>query len=156
MSLPANPNEDPNKDRPTKYAPVPPDRKQTVILDALARVADGHRLIDIAQDHGITKQTLNTWLTGLGEEYKALRDAYIDSQIADAMESIDSANDAFALARAREQFKARSWYAERRDRQRYGVQQSQNSVSDLNVVINIGSHDVGTVVIDGTTNNPQE
>lgn len=161
MSLPDNPR--------TGRPPNP--HKQTIIEDAKQRIIDGHETLDaIAADHGITSRTLRTWLSALGDEYQQIRSAWIDAMLADAIEEQDkaieairSAEEMFPLARARElmkasdsRFKTAAWYAERRDRQRYGVQQSQNSVSDLNVVINIGSHDASTVVIDGTTNNPQE
>jgi len=40
--------------------------------------------------------------------------------LAEALDDIDNATDNFPLARANSKWKAATWYAERRDQQRYG------------------------------------
>ena len=111
--------------------PVPLDQKATILDDAVGRI-DRETLEQIAQSHGITKRTLNTWLMGL-DGYTELRQAVIDSQLAEAMEAIDTADDTFPLARAREMFRSRSWMAERRD-SRYAAKQEVQSTR-IQVVI---------------------
>lgn len=108
--------------RLTKYNPVPAERKREIIEDALPRILDGHTLEQIATTYGITGRTLHTWLMSLGDEYQSLRQYLIDSKLAESSEAIDTAKDQLQLARAREQFRVASWYAERRDRARYGQQ----------------------------------
>ena len=54
--------------------------------------------------------------------------------LAEAKEEIDNATDNFPLARANSKWKAATWYAERKDQQRYGghranINASNNSVS---------------------------
>lgn len=112
------------------------ETKQSIIEDAKTRILQGHTLLEIATDNGVDKKTLNTWLMALGEEYQAIRQAWIDSMLSEAKEGIDNADDQFPLARAREQWKAATWYAERRDRARYGVQ-----VANINIINGITMDD---------------
>ena len=116
-------------ERKTKYNPVPIETKQAILEDAKTRIINGETLEEIASSHGVSKRTLNTWLVSLGDEYAELRQAWIDNMLREAKEGIDNADDQFPLARAREQWKAATWYAERRDRARYGVQ-----VANINII----------------------
>lgn len=54
---------------------IPAETKQTILEDAKGRILEGHTLTQIAELHGISKRTLNTWLASLGEEYRAIRQA---------------------------------------------------------------------------------
>jgi len=99
---------------------IPLDRKQLILEDAKERILENHTLEQIAQSHKITKRTLNTWLMSLGDEYQELRQLCIDNMLAEALDDIDNATDNFPLARANSKWKAATWYAERRDQQRYG------------------------------------
>ena len=106
--------------------------KQAAIQDALDRIPLGHRIADIAADHGISKPCLHNWLASLGDQYTNVRQMHTDAQIADARQSIDDierpqkvedmretmANVAIAnfdLARGREGLRYAMWYAEARD-----------------------------------------
>jgi len=109
---------------------IPIDRKQTILEDAKERILKNHTLEQIAKSHGITKRTLNTWLMSLGDEYQELRQYCIDNMLAEALEEIDNSDSNFPLARANSKWRAATWYAERRDQQRYG----SNKVN-----VNIGS-----------------
>jgi transposase-like protein len=113
--------------RPTKYNPVPQDTKAYILEDCKARILAGHTLDEIAADHSVTSRTLRHWLSALGDEYKDLREQWIDNMLADATEAIESADDQFPLARAVARLKAVQWYVERRDR-RYAP--TQASLSD--------------------------
>ena len=99
---------------------IPLERKELILADAKERILKNHTLEQIAKSHGITKRTLNTWLMSLGEEYQKLRQFCIDNMLAEALEEIDNSDSNFPLARANSKWKAATWYAERRDQQRYG------------------------------------
>ena len=114
---------------------IPIVRKQNILEDAKERILKNHTLEQIAKTHGITKRTLNTWLMSLGDEYQELRQLCIDNMLAEALEEIDNATDNFPLARANSKWRAATWYAERRDQQRYGGNR-------LN--INIGERSIST------------
>ena len=42
------------------------DRKELILNDAKERILKNHTLKEIAESHGITKRTMNTWLMSLG------------------------------------------------------------------------------------------
>lgn len=109
--------------RASRNLPVSPARRSTIIRDALRAIEDAHETVaDIAARHGITRHTLQTWLLGLGEEYAQIRARWLDSLLAESEQALLQAADPLALARAREHRRATEWYAERRDRARYGDQ----------------------------------
>ena len=56
----------------------------------------------------------------MGDEYQKLRQLCIDNMLAEALEEIDNSDSNFPLARANSKWRAATWYAERRDQQRYG------------------------------------
>ena len=109
--------------------PVPIETKQLILEDAKKRILDGETLEQIAVSHNITGRTLSSWLAALGDEYVELRQAWIDSILSDAEGEIRNATDTFQVARARELWKSATWYAERRDRLRYGQQ-----VANINII----------------------
>ena len=99
---------------------IPLDRKQLILEDAKDRISKNHTLEQIAKSHGITKRTLNAWLMSMGEEYRELRQLWIDNMLAEAKEEIDNVTDHFPLAKANSKRRAAIWYgyAERRNQQR--------------------------------------
>jgi len=109
---------------------IPLDRKELILADAKERILKNHTLEQIAKSHGITKRTLNTWLMSLGDEYQELRQLCIDNMLAEALEEIDNSDSNFPLAKGNSKWRAATWYAERRDQQRYGGNK---------VTVNIGS-----------------
>ncbi len=96
------------------------DRKQLILEDAKDRISKNHTLEQIAKSHGITKRTLNAWLMSMGEEYREIRQLWIDNMLAEAKEEIDNVTDHFPLAKANSKRRAATWYgyAERRNQQR--------------------------------------
>lgn len=112
------------------------DRKAAILTDAKERILQGSTLAQIAVSHGIDTKTLNTWLMALGDEYTELRQAWIDNMLIEAKEELDSADDNFPLARARERWKAATWYAERRDSARYGVKTEHKQDLALSITVN--------------------
>ena len=113
--------------------------KALILEDAKQLIPSGASLVQIASKHGIAERTLEYWLASLGDEYIELRQLWIDNLLHEAGELLkDRREDGAAglrLARARELWKRATWYAERRDRARYG--QDQMSSSAQAVVINI-------------------
>ena len=112
---------------------IPLKRKELILADAKERILKNHTLEQIAKTHGITKRTLNTWLMSLGEEYQELRRVWIDNMLSEALEEIDNATDNFPLARANSKWRAATWYAERRDQQRYGGQRVNINIGDRSI-----------------------
>ena len=103
---------------------VSEEAKQIVLADAKALIPNGASIAEIAQKHGIAERTLEYWLASLGDEYVQLRQLWIDNLLHEAGELLkdtrEDGNAALRLARARELWKRATWYAERRDRARYG------------------------------------
>ncbi len=112
---------------------IPLERKELILADAKERILENHTLEQIAQSHKITKRTLNTWLMSLGDEYQELRQLCIDNMLAEALEEIDNSDSNFPLARANSKWKAATWFAERRDQQRYGGNRLNINVVEKNI-----------------------
>jgi len=112
---------------------IPLDHKERILEDAKNRILKNHTLEQIAKSHGITKRTLNTWLMSLGDEYQELRQLCIDNMLAEALEEIDNSDSNFPLARANSKWRAATWYAERRDQQRYGGHRVNINVVERNI-----------------------
>jgi len=112
---------------------IPLKRKELILADAKKRILKNHTLEQIAQSHKITKRTLNTWLMSLGEEYQELRQLCIDNMLAEALDEIDNSDSNFPLARANSKWRAATWYAERRDQQRYGGHKVNINVGERNI-----------------------
>ncbi len=112
---------------------IPLERKERILEDAKNRILKNHTLEQIAKSHGITKRTLNTWLMSLGDEYQELRQLCIDNMLAEALEEIDNATEHFPLSRANSKWRAATWYAERRDQQRYGGHKVNINIGERNI-----------------------
>ncbi len=112
---------------------IPLKRKELILADAKERILKNHTLEQIAKSHGITKRTLNTWLMSLGDEYQELRQLCIDNMLAEALEEIDNSDSNFPLSRANSKWRAATWYAERRDQQRYGGHRVNINVVERNI-----------------------
>lgn len=83
----------------------------------------------IADVHGVSAYCLHLWMHALGDEYKELRQTWIDSLLIDAGQEIDGAAEDFELARGRERWRKAIWYAERRDPARYGAKPQEQAAS---------------------------
>jgi len=103
---------------------VPQEARDAVLEDAKGMILAGNTIAQIAEKHGISERTLQYWLSSLDDEYEELRRLWIDNLLAEAGELLKETNEAgnapLRLARARELWKRATWYAERRDRARYG------------------------------------
>ena len=63
---------------------VPEEQRLAVLEDAKQQILNGLTIAQISQKHGIAERTLDYWLHALGDEYKELRQAWIDSLLHEA------------------------------------------------------------------------
>jgi hypothetical protein len=121
--------------------PVAQEARKEVLEDAKALILAGKTIGEIASKHGMAERTLEYWLADLGEEYAQLRRLWIDNMLNEASSLLkderEDGNAALRLARARELWKRATWYAERRDRARYGVEQAQGPANAVQINISL-------------------
>jgi hypothetical protein len=117
-------NRVPSKRLAPQGKPIPMELRAAILEDAKIQILNGFTIDQIAAKHGISHYTLDLWLHALGEEYEALRRAWIDGMLMEAATLLKGARDPLGLARARELQRRAQWYAERRDRTRYGQDQT--------------------------------
>jgi len=121
---PSAPSPEPAKPVRRKHQPVPEAQRKAILDSCPERILAGDTLEEIAADHGITSRSLETWLHLLGEEYVELRKLWVANMLVKAREDLNDNSETRAatlrLARARERTRLAQWYAERRDRARYG------------------------------------
>lgn len=115
---------------------VPLEKRNEIIAQAKDQILAGLTIAQMARYHGIAERTLEYWLASLGDEYKELRAAWLDGMLTDAGELLKDADNPLAVAKARELWKRATWYAEKRDRARYGEDKAQVNVQ-LNPILNI-------------------
>ncbi len=110
-----------------KFLPVcSVEKRQEIIADAISALETGETTDQIAARYSIDGSTLRRWLLGdelLEDTANKSRKRYFDGELSVAREEIRSADTPFTLARAREDFRAVSWLAERRLPQFYGQKQ---------------------------------
>jgi hypothetical protein len=123
-------NRAPSKRLAPKGKPIPLELRAAILEDAKAQILNGFTIDQIAAKHGISHYTLDMWLHALGEEYEELRRAWVDGMLMEAGQLLKAADDPLGLARARELQRRAQWYAERRDKARYG----QDQTFTLNVI----------------------
>lgn len=97
--------------------------------EIITQVAQGRLLKQVAADLGITHAAISQQLAQ-DPEYKTAREIGAEARLENEYERIEAAPDALTLARARETFRAASWFAEREFPARWG-QKSQ--VTNINV-----------------------
>ena len=90
--------------------------------DILAKLYAGNQVKEIAEGYAITGAAIANVLAG-DPEYVAARQQGIAARLERHYAEMKDAPDALALARARECYKASSWFAEREFSSRWGQQQ---------------------------------
>ena len=149
-----------NANRP--LAGIDATGKRDIALGVIERCLNGEYPKDIAPELGISRQALNDiLLTYAEDEWKRCQVTRALTAKEKAEDDLEAADDALALARARERLKAAQWDLERVCRRIYG--------QDHGVTINIDSDwgerlrrakqrtsNTGVDVIDVTPLNPQE
>jgi hypothetical protein len=114
---------------------VPAERRKAIVQDSYLALVAGETTDQIAARHGIPGRTLRHWLLDDPEAHDARR-ILINGELTRTLEEMREAKNASSplpLACAREEFRAWSWIAERRESKLYG-QRTHNTVevvSDL-------------------------
>ena len=121
---------------PPPSKPVPLEARNAIIEDARCLIPQGWTLEQISKKHSVKERTLDLWLQSLGDEYKEIREMWIDNLISESGALLKNADDPMELAKARELWKRATWLAERRDRKRYGEDKQQLNVN-IAPVLNI-------------------
>ena len=99
-----------------------PDRRAEIVRDAIQRIGIGESTAQIGASHGVTGAAVRLWLVSDAKpEADQARSTYLTERLLEAIDAIDAAQDGIALARAREQFRAWSFFAERRAPALFGV-----------------------------------
>lgn len=96
-----------------------PEQRKLIMAEALDGLRQGQTTDQVAARHNIDGSTLRRWLL-TDDVADFARKQYFDGELAEARQEIRAAQDAFTLARAREDFRAVSWLAERRLPAYYG------------------------------------
>jgi len=104
------------------FLAIDPELKTKIIEDAIRSLQRGESTDDVGRRHGVTGRAVRAWLIG-DERAEQARGYLISSQLARTMDEIKDADAPLPLARAREDFRAWSWIAERRESRLYGQKQ---------------------------------
>jgi hypothetical protein len=145
----------PNNDRNDKgqYLPVvSTEQRGDIIKEALECLAQGETTDQIAARHNITGQALRLWLLS-DERANEARKVYFDGELSEGREQIKTAADPLALARAREDFRAVAWLAERRLPQYYAQKQEVKHSGSVGPLINIQLSGAAQLPQDSTIHN---
>ena len=100
----------------------------------LGRVASGEAVKAIAEDHGVSYETLRKWINATPERRTAYEQAKSDSAdalVEEAGEILDTADDtsAPAVTKAVKRADHRRWLAGKRDREQYGDEKGLGQVA---------------------------
>lgn len=108
-----------------QYLPVvSPEQRQVILTETYTRLQAGETTDQIATKYGITGRALRYWLLDDPKADQARR-MLINGELArtlDEMKEAKLADSPLPLACAREEFRAWSWIAERRESRLYGPQ----------------------------------
>lgn len=133
----------------SKYSP---EQRKAILSGVKDAILSGKTTTQIAEEHGIPKSTLKSWIVG-DDSIESARGAMLAAELMQRAEQIDTADNPLALACAREGFRAWSWIAERRESRLYGQKQeltvSVTPVLTINTkpVIEGESHSISTVPV---------
>ena len=105
----------------------PDGLRDKVVAECQTLIAVGWTPAQIAEKHGIPARTVQYWLLG-DEKAEAARGQLIAAELARTLDDMRKPDDGeedspLRLARAREEFRAWSWIAERRESRLYGQKQ---------------------------------
>ena len=124
--------------RPKETTALPPAKQASKAVavtqrsEIIQRLNAGEFISDIARSFSVTPSALIQQLSG-DPEYKAAREAGAEVRLTGHYSGIGQANDVLSLARAREGFKAASWFAEREFPERWGSKAINVTVNTTNV-----------------------
>jgi hypothetical protein len=127
------------------------DRAMTAIAiqrkpEILERLANGHRLIDIAADLGLKTHSAIVNVLADDPEYRAAREVGALVRIETRETEMESADDSVTVARARELLSHARWRAEREFPARWGQKTETKVDATLKVEVVRFAQDVGKVI----------
>ena len=110
----------------TFISTISPELKAKVIEECRTLIATGQTPAEIATRNGLSPRTVQYWLLG-DEKAEEARGQLIAAELARTLQDMRKPEDGeedspLRLARAREEFRAWSWIAERRQARLYGQQ----------------------------------
>lgn len=99
------------------------EKRELILAETKTLLMQGSSIKEIAGQKGVSERTLQLWIHGTEDE--ELRKAWVDSMLVESGELLDNITETdinahLKLAKAREILKKAQWYAEKRDRARYG------------------------------------
>lgn len=97
-----------------KMNPTSINCKQLILEDVKEQILKNHSLEQIAVSHGINKKTLNKWLMSMNEEYRELRQIWVNNMLAKANEEIANVKNNISLKNDDSKQEAGNWCYERR------------------------------------------
>jgi hypothetical protein len=133
---------------------MPDDQRQAIITQSYDRLRAGEPTDQIAASYGLSGRTLRHWLLDDPQADQARR-TLINGELARTLDEMRCANDPLPLARAREEFRAWSWIAERREARLYG-QKQEVTHAGLVPVLNISVVQAAPVAGLVIEHDPQE
>ena len=98
------------------------ETRQRAAEDAIESLERGETTEQIAQRHNLPGRTLRAWLLA-DDRADIARGRMISYELARTLSDIGEATEPLPLARAREEFRAWPWIAERRESRLYGQKQ---------------------------------
>ena len=105
---------------------VTPEVRTEILDQAIQAIAHGQSAMIVAGAHNIDYSTLYKWiLADCKPEADTARRNHFAGELVRALEAIKGASDPFLLARAREDYRATAWLAERRCSGQYGQHSTQ-------------------------------
>lgn len=104
-----------------------PERRAEILEETKVLLLQGDSIREIAAKKEVSERTLQLWIHGTDDD--ELRKAWVDSMLVESGEILDSISETdinahLKLAKAREVLKKAQWYAEKRDRARYGEEKN--------------------------------
>jgi DNA-binding MurR/RpiR family transcriptional regulator len=128
---------------PEHYNPIRalPEAQKAKLLDTiLAHYENGTSIYELAEKLGVNNATLYRALVKhRTEDWKEVRAARYHSQIEQAEKDMQTAPDALAVTRAREQLANARWMLERLQRSIYGQDQQVDAGGKVSITLNIGA-----------------
>src|SRR5689334_13177636 len=89
-----------------RFLPINPDKKAEILQDLKTELLSGGTIETIANKHQVSVRTLNYWCAQMGDEYREIRNQWLDAKLSDAEGMMVEAKDPFKLAKGRELFRA--------------------------------------------------
>jgi len=123
--------------------------RMVIIEDTYKRLEDGESTDSIGASHGVPGSTLRFWLLDDPKATKA-RLSLVNGELVRTMTDMKEAADPLALARAREEFRAWSYVAERRHPDLYGQKQEVTHKVPEPLKIVVSAQQDSSRIIEGT------